>query len=118
MNYEKIFKNNISDCIKKFIEKINNIQNFDNVIQLINIKNLDNKNIYLDLLNKKYDNIISNKIGLLTDEKLKKATYVIAKLVIINYEYETKDKKFDFINKRVKKWERVDPLIFIEIINI
>ena len=118
MNFEKIFKDNISDYIKKFVEKINNIQNFDTVIQLINIKNLDNKNIYLDLLNKKYDNIISNEIGLLTDEKLKNAIHIVAKIAIINYEYETKDKKFDFINKRVKKMSRIAPLIFIEIINI
>ena len=118
MNFEIIFKDNISDYIKKIFEKINNIQNFDTVIQLINIKNLENKNIYLDLLNKKYDNIISNEIGLLRDEKLKKEIHFVAKLAIINYEYETKDKKFDFINKRVKKLGRIAPLIFIEIINI
>lgn len=46
MNFEKIFKDNISDYIKRFIEKIK-IQNFDTVIQIINIKYLDNKNIYL-----------------------------------------------------------------------
>ena len=118
MNFEKIFKDNISDYIKKFFEKINNIQNFDTVIQLINIKNLENKNIYLDLLNKKYDNIISNEIELLTDEKLKEAIHVIAKIAFINYEYEKKEKKFYFINKRVKKLDRIAPLIFIEIINI
>ena len=118
MNFEKIFKDNISEYIKKFIEKIKDIQNFDTVIKLINIKNIENKNIYLESLKKRYDNIISNEIGLLSDENLKEAVHVVAKIAIINYIYEAKDKKFDFINKKIKKLDkRVIPLIFIEIIN-
>ena len=118
-NFEIIFKFNIYDYIKTFIEKIMNIPNFDTVIQLINIKNLgdNNKLIYIDSLNKKYDEIISNEIGLLTDEKIKEAIYVVAKIAIINYIYEEKNKKFDFINKRIKQLGKITPLILIEIIN-
>jgi len=118
MNFEYIFKDNISEYIKKFIEKINNIPNFDTVIQLINIRNLQDKNIYLDLLNKRYDIIISNDIALLNDDKLKEAIHVVAKIAIFNYAYEEQKKKFDFIKNRVKKLAKIIPLIFIEIINI
>ena len=65
MNFEIIFKDYISDYIKKIIEKIKNIQDFDTIIKLINIKNLKNKNVYLEQLKKQYVNIISNDIGLL-----------------------------------------------------
>jgi hypothetical protein len=92
MNFEYIFKDNISEYIKKFIEKINNIPNFDTVIQLINIRNLQEKNIYLDLLNKRYDIIIRNDIALLNDEKLKEAVHIVAKIAIFNYAYEEKKK--------------------------
>lgn len=54
----------------------------------------------------------------MTDEKLKIAIHIVAKIAIINYEYETKDKNFDFIHKRIKKMSRIASLIFIEIINI
>ena len=84
-NFECIFKDKILEYIQKFIGKIKNIPNFDNVIQLINIKNIENKNIYLYLLNKRYDNIISNTIGLLANEKIKEAVHVITKIAIINY---------------------------------
>ena len=118
MKFEIIFKDSISDYIKKLIEKINNIHNLDTVIQLINIKNLENKNIYLESLNKRYDNIISNEIGLLTDEKLKEAIHVVAKIAIFNYVYETEKKKFDFIKSRINRLGKIVPLIFIEIINL
>ena len=118
-NFEYIFKYNIYDYIKTFIEKIKNIANLDTVIRLINIKNLgdNNKLIYIDSLNKKFDKIISNEIGLLTDEKLKEAIHAIAKIAIINYAYEEENKKIDFINKRIKKLGKITPLILIEIIN-
>ena len=118
MNFEYIFQKYQIEYIYKFIPKIKNIRNFNTVIKLINIKTLKDRNIYLDLLNYKYDEIIRHEIGLLTDEKCKEAINVVAKIAIINYVYETKDKKFDFINKRIKKLDRkIIPSIFIEIIN-
>jgi hypothetical protein len=118
MNFEIIFKENIAEYIKKFIEKINNIPNFNTVIQLINIKNIENKSLYLDLINKRYDYFISNGIGLLTEGKLKEAIHFVAKIAILNYAYEKKGKKFDFIKIRIKKLSKIIPLIYIEIINI
>ena len=118
MNFENIFADNIAEYIEKFIEKIKDIPNFDTIIKLINVKNLENKKIYLNPLKKKYDIIISKEIGLLEKEKLKEAVYIVAKLALINYTYETKDKKFEFIKERIKKLnKKVIPLIYIEIIN-
>ena len=54
----------------------------------------------------------------MTDEKLKEAIHIVAKIAIINYTYEAKGKKFDFIKLRIKKLAKIIPLIYIEIINI
>ena len=117
-NFDKIFKDNISEYIKKILEKIKDIPHFNKIIKIIDIEKIEDKNIYLDLLKKRYDNFIHNEIGLLSDETLKEAVCVSAKIDTINYSYETKEKKFDFIKSRIKKLnERIIPLIFIEIKN-
>ena len=147
-NFEIIFKEYNFEYIKMFIDKIKNISNIDTVIKLININKLSQKRIFLDLLNKSYDNIITKELEFLSnDQKLKEAYHIIAKLAIINYvaafdesknkkdneakeknseakgKRLEKDKKFDFINKRVKETDKklnknISSLIFIEIINI
>ena len=93
MNFEYIFKDYIVEYIKKLFDKIKDIRSFDTVIKLINIKNIKNKNIYLDSLKKGYDNLIRNKIGLLIDEKLNEAVHLVTKIAIINYTYEEKNQK-------------------------
>ena len=123
MNFEIIFKNNIAEFIKKLFEKIKDISNFEPIIKLINIKNIEDKNIFLEQLKKRYDNLISNEIGTLTNEKLKEAVHVVAKLAIINYIYgpqDQKEKKLEFIKRRIKRRldKKIIPLIFIEIINL
>ena len=138
-NFEIIFKEYLYEYIKKFIDKIKNISNLDTVMKLINVKNLSQKMVFLSPLNKKYDNIISKELEFLSnDEKLKEAYHIIANLAIKNYAaYDNqnikisetkekkfeKDKRFDFINKRVKEVDKklskkISPLIFIEIMNI
>jgi len=74
-------------------------------------------------LKKGYDNLISNEIGTLTNEKMKEVVHVVAKLAIINYIYgpqDRKEKKLEFINRRIKRKldKKIIPLIFIEIINL
>ena len=149
MKFEIIFKENISEYIDKIMSKIKTISNFDNIIKLINIKNIEELgkiDKYLNLLNKKYENIIKYKINILTGEELNKAIKVVADIAIINYkcgkkeEKKLKDKekekekdkvkdkgkdkdkdkkKFEFIEKRIKKLDKkIIPLIFIEIMNI
>ena len=119
MKFEIIFKKNIGEYINKIVSKIKDIYNFDKIIKLININNIEDKKIFLDALKKKYDNIIKNEIEFLTDEKLNIAVKVVAKLAIINFIYEIKGKKVDFINKKIKKLDKnIIPLIFIEIMKI
>ena len=93
MNFEIIFKNNNAEYIKKLLEKINGISNFEPKIKLINFKNIEDKNIFLEQLKKRYDNLISNEIGTLTNEKIKEVVHVVAKLAIINYIYVLQDRK-------------------------
>ena len=65
MNFELIFRNNISEYIDKIISKIKTISNFYNIIKLINLKNIEDLgkiDIYLNFLNKKYENSIRNEI--------------------------------------------------------
>ena len=46
MEFELIFKDNIFDYIRKFMDKIKTISNIDAVIKLINIKNIVDKNLF------------------------------------------------------------------------
>ena len=116
MNFEIIFERNLSEYINKIISKIKEISNFDKVIKLINIDNIQDKNIFLKSLAKKYDNII--KDGL--EKDLDKAVHIIANLAIIFFTYEVDEKKkFNFILNKIKKLdEDIIPKILIEIMRI
>ena len=117
MNFEIIFKENISEYIKKIFEKIKNISSLETIIKLINVEILEDKNIFLEQLQKSYDKIRDNIEFLNNNNKI---VQVLAKLAIINYNYEIKEKKFYFIKKTIKKLDNKEiiPLIFIEIIKI
>jgi len=115
MNFESIFKENINEYINKIISKIESIYDFDIVIKLINIKNIENKNILLNSLTKIYDKIIKKGI----DKNFNKYE-IFAKLAIIYYIYETNEKKkISFIENKIKKLDE-DKIskIFIEIMRI
>ena len=116
MNFEIIFERNLSEYINKIISKIKEISNFDKVIKLINIDNIQDKNIFLNSLAKKYDNII--KDGL--EKDLDKAVHIIANLAIIFFTYEVDEKKkFNFITNKIKKLdEDIFHKILIEIMRI
>jgi hypothetical protein len=57
MNFEKIFKTNIDKYLLKLCNKIKKIQDFDNILKLVDEKNLDEKHKknYLDLLKDRYE---------------------------------------------------------------
>ena len=131
MNFENIFKENMNEYINKLMSKIKTIANFDIIIKLININNIAEKSIFLYSLNKKYDIIIKPEIGILTGEELNEANKVVARIALLNFNYEEKDeekdgkkdegkdKKFNFINNKIKKLNKdIIPLIYIEIIKI
>lgn len=119
MKFELIFKENITEYINKIISKIKNISDFETIINLINIEELTDKNLFLDSINKKYEKVIKNEIGILEGEELKKAIKVVAKIVLINYIYNTDEKaKIDFANNKIKKLtKKIIPLVYIETIN-
>jgi len=93
MNFEKIFEGNIMEYINKLTSKIKDNVDFELIIKLINIKNINEKNIYLDSLNKKYDMIIKPKIESLTGDQLNQAIKVIANIALINFMFEKEKKK-------------------------
>ena len=119
MRFEIIFKYNIVEYISKMVGKINKITDFETIIILINVKYIEDKNILLEQLKAKYDNIITNEIDSLTNENLEEAINNIAKIVIINYICQ-KENKLEFINsKRIKKFsKKTINLIYCKIINI
>ena len=118
MNFEKIFKSKIEKYINKFLSKIKSISDFCIIFKLINIKNISEKNIYLDELNKKYDDTIRNiNIELLSDEKLSELIKVITHITLINFNFSIKEKKFSFIENNVNKLDKKNiSSIFCEII--
>ena len=119
INFEKIFKFKIKDYINKLLSKIKSISDFDKIIKLINIKNIYNKDIYIDELNKKDYCIIKTQIHLLKDEKLMEAIKVAARIALINFNYEKRFDNFNFIENKIKKLNKnIILLIFCEIIKI
>ena len=116
MDFERIFKDNINEYINKITSKIEKFSDFDIVIKLINIKNIENKNIFLNSLSKIYDKIIKKGI----DKEFQRYE-IFAKLAIIYYIYETNEsKKISFIENKIKKLLDEDKVskIFIEIMRI
>ena len=114
MEFEIIFKKNINEYINKILSKIKKISNFDNVIKLINIKNIDDKNIFLNSLTKTFDQIIKNDF-----EKKVENYQILARLAILFFNYESEKNKFKFIETKINKLDRdIIPKIYIEIMRI
>ena len=113
IEFEIRFRDNINEYINKIFSKIKNISEFDNVLKLINIKNI-NKNIFLNSLTKTYNKIIKNDF-----EKNLENLQILARLAIIFFNYENEKNKFKFIETKIKKLDKdIIPKIFIEIMRI
>ena len=118
MNFEKIFKINIEQYIKKLMSKVKTFADLDIIIKLINIDNISEKNKFLDILNNKYVTIIKSEIELLTDKKLT-SNKILANIALINFMYEVKEKKLNFMKDKIKKLDKnIITLIFNEIIKL
>ena len=119
MEFESIFKDKLPEYIKKIIDKIKTVKNFIPTIELINIDNLDNKNLFLDILNKKYESIIVNNIQNSKGQDLKEAIDATVQITLKNYIYKKDQKRFDFIENQIKDLDKpIIADIFIEIINV
>ena len=115
MEFENIFKKNINEYINKILSKIQKITDFDNVIKLINIKKIDDKNIFLNSLTKTYDQIIKQ-----IEIKPNLENYqILARIAILFFNYENEKNKFKFIETKIKKLDKdIIPNIFIEIMRM
>ena len=115
MEFEIIFQKNINEYINKILSKIQKISDFDNVIKLINIKNINDKNIFLNSLTKTFDQIIKQ-----SEIKPNTKNYqILARISILFFNYETGKNKFKFIENKIKKLDKdIIPKIFIEIMRI
>ena len=119
MKFENIFKERIDEFIAKIFSKIKNIFTFDIIIRLINIKRFERKNNVLELLNRKYENIIKNDIEQINEKDLPKAIHIIAYFIIFNYIYQNTDKKNKFTEKKFKELSKdILDKVFIEIVKI
>ena len=89
----------------KLCSKINKISDFNIILKLINIDNLkENKNIYIELLNDKYGQYVTNNILLsLGNEKLQKAINIISVLSNIFY---LNSKNCKFLSEKINKFDK------------
>jgi len=89
----------------KLCSKINKISDFNIILKLINIDNLkENKNIYIELLNDKIGQYVTNNILLsLGNEKLQKAINIIFVLSNIFY---LNSKNCKFLSEKINKLDK------------
>ena len=119
MKFENIFKNNLYGYFSKLISKVKTSSDLNILCELIDVENLKEKSIFLNLLNKKYDDIIGNKNSFLTEETLTDTIKIIIKIICLNMIGETKEEKLHFIEKRKEKLnKKLMSLILIELIKI
>ena len=119
IKFELVFKENIHKYISKIVSKIRKMSDFENIIKLINFNLIKNRNIILDALVKRYDNILGKGIDNLNDAKLDEAIKIVAYLAFINFIYKEKNEQFDFINDKISDIsENIQPLIFINILKL
>ena len=88
---------NLEEFINNLFSKNINSNDFELMIELINKKNNHEKSAFLDLLNKKYDSNIKNKIEFLKAQELDKKIKNSAKIILLNFIFESKEKKLNFI---------------------
>ena len=98
--FEKIFKKNLTDYLKKIVSKIKNIENLGTIIKLIDIDSIPDKSKeFYDLLKNKYEEI-KKDLKSLKDKKLNNAIKILSIFISKIYLYE-KDCKF--LNDRISK---------------
>ena len=118
LNFENIFKKNISEFLNKIISKIKNIANFGTVLELIDKERLQDDKIkkeYYDLLKKKYEeDYIKKEIESIKEEnELKKAIVILSKFVSEIYLFE---KNCDFLDQKISNLDnRIKSLIYTEL---
>ena len=125
LKFEEIFKDNINDFLNKIVSKINSINKFGIIMDLIDIDSIRNKSEdngrnkkdkeYFFLLKQKYEYIIKKEIESLKDKKLEEAIKIIAKFIILLYDKDDKEKTLKFIKENLDKDRKISPLVYNEL---
>ena len=84
LQFEKIFKAKFS----VIISKINDLNTFGIILELINIKKISDVKSFFIKLNEKYEKVIKKQIESLTGEKLKEGAKIIAKYFELKFIYD------------------------------
>ena len=112
-----MFEEIISDYINILIGKIEDIQTFGNIINLIEINRIkeEKQRDYFRTLKDKYKHVIENDIkNIKSKDQLNKAVSITAEFVSRLFLYE---KNTSFIDDEIKKLEyRIKSLIYIELL--
>ena len=116
-NFELMFEEIIGDYINKLIGKIEDIQTFGNIINLIEINRIkeEMQREYFKKLKEKYKLVIENDIkNIKSKDQLNNAVSITAEFVSKLFLYE---KNTSFIDNKIKKLEyRIKSLIYIELL--
>ena len=103
MDFEEIFKEDLKNYLLVFLNKINNILDFEKLFKLINTKKLgEEKSAFLKSLKNKYKAII--KDSNLSEDSDKK----IESLTNLTYFICTNEKDLDFLQKTINNSEEID----------
>ena len=114
LNFEIIFKDNITEYLNKMFSKIQNISTFKTIIELISTKFFIEEKQYFEQLKEKYESIIGKEINSLTGEKLSDAIKIISYLADSIFIHE---KNCNFIEEHIDKLDKkIVPLIYNELI--
>ena len=86
LRFEIIFEKDIVGFLNKIASKINNISTFNVILEIIDIKKIGDKlNVYFELIQEKYENIIKKEIESLNDKELDKGIEILTKFFIKFY---------------------------------
>jgi len=101
--FEKIFKDDLKNYILKIANKIKKITDFEIIIKLINLNNLENeKSTYLNLLKSKYNMVIKSRELQDNNEIIVKSIANLINFICVN------ENKTDFMNEIIKKSNIID----------
>ena len=115
LDFETIFKENITEFINKITSKIQDITTFGNIIKLIDITRIkDKKKDYYNILKDKYESFIKNEIESLKGDKLEKAVKIVSEFISKIFLDEN---DISFLDEKISKLDdKVKSLIYNELI--
>ena len=116
LDFERIFRKNISEFLNRIVSKIKSISNFGIVLDLIRIDSIEDntKKEYFRLLKNNYEEYVKTEIESIKDEKeLNYAIKILAKFVSVVYLFEG---NITFLEERISQLdENIKSLVYGEL---